>query len=168
VGFGTGQWKPNPLRLSEKRRRRCHMARGIVTGVLYLHRRAKRCPPIDNYRKSYHVDTLMDKYSAACPRSPDAPTAAKRKWLAQFAIPWCQWVVTHKKCPVRVTIPRPHAIEGEPFCNDSMTQSTSTDTTAICHPHPTTRGPSTRRGSGPLNFVGMFINEPESGLRGTK
>jgi ubiquitin C-terminal hydrolase len=195
-GFGTAQFNANCPPLIRKKKNkvlvwddekgpdehaglaeqipRWRIARGIVTGVLYLRRRSKRCPPIDPIAATVTIlADLTTKYEEMVgPWSPDAarepPTAAERKWLAEYAVPWYRWAMKNRNCPVQKVIPAPPAFEEEPFENDCMAQPTFTDTSDIEELQATTKRHLTRRVSGPLSLAGMFKDSESSQVSATQ
>jgi hypothetical protein len=183
-GFGTAPFKPNPPPEIRKKKKTVlvwddekgpdehigfasriphyHIARGILTGVFYLRKRAKRCPEFDKLAVTFLVlDDLRERYLDAFGNpTGKPPTPEESKWLAQYAIPWWKWARNNKNCPVSARSPGQPPLELEqPIPDDSMPQPISTSD--IEEPRSATAVEPIRPVRGPLSLIGMFRAEPE-------
>jgi ubiquitin C-terminal hydrolase len=107
------------------------IVRGIITGVLYLRARAKRLPPIDKICLSYTVlDDFQNRYSLARENGEIRSSEDDVQWLAEYGVPWYNWAMKNKNCPVPTHIPRPptgaQAVEEETQDSESMWEREST------------------------------------------
>jgi ubiquitin C-terminal hydrolase len=107
------------------------IVRGIITGVLYLRARAKRLPAIDKIWLSYTVlDDFQNRYSLAHKNGEIRSSEDQVQWLAEYGVPWYNWAMKNKDCPVSIHIPKPptgaQAVEEETEDSESMWEMEST------------------------------------------